>query len=337
MAEQKLIASLSYNHYEADLRPLIESQLETLCPIDFNPMKSMSSTSNLGHLKKLPTELLLLVLEQLPLTSLIYFRNTNRRAHYIVETMPKFRIIVKQAPQAIRGILAVPTKVRTTLSELYGKLQQRHCDQCAKEGQYKLAQHLWLPTTERLCFRCAWFGQAPMDKDEAAELYDLSDEQLESIPSFRCSPAIFKAGLKGNTFKLLGQPILYDAQAITDMYHMRQEWTLSSHRYKDHEDLRHIITQPKRPGPITFPGYPPGRFRRDMATIVAPWISSGGAEMGAFCSTCLHTERQDTLYTHADFLKHLQTCRVQPIDEYPKLRRGTINAEETYRLKLVAM
>jgi hypothetical protein len=100
------LPSCSYVPGEADLDPTIDGHLETLLPLNIGEISLMPETFGLGHLGILPMELLLLVLEELPLISIIHFRNTNRFAHYIVDTMPKFRIIVKQAPQAIRGVLA---------------------------------------------------------------------------------------------------------------------------------------------------------------------------------------------------------------------------------------
>ncbi|KAF2177310.1 hypothetical protein K469DRAFT_454536, partial [Zopfia rhizophila CBS 207.26] len=160
--------------------------LETLLPLNLGQISLMPETFELGHLGRLPMELLLSILEELPLISLIRFRNTNRLAHHTVDTMPKFQIIVEQAPQAIRGVLAVQTKVRVTLPSLLKKLRQRHCDCCGK-----LAQHLWLPTTSRLCFHCARFGPMPLEKEEIIQRYGLTDEDLMSIPSFRFVPATF--------------------------------------------------------------------------------------------------------------------------------------------------
>ncbi|KAH8692519.1 hypothetical protein GQ44DRAFT_586606, partial [Phaeosphaeriaceae sp. PMI808] len=162
--------------------------LETLLPLDLGQISLTPETFDLGHLERLPMELLLSILEELPLISLIRFRNTNRLAHHIVDTMPKFRIIVEQAPQAIRGVLAVQMKVRVTLPGLLKKLRQRHCDYCGK-----LAQHLWLPTISRLCFHCAHFGRVPLEKAEIIQQYRLTDEDLMSIPSFYFLPATFNS------------------------------------------------------------------------------------------------------------------------------------------------
>jgi hypothetical protein len=65
----------------------------------------------------------------------------------------------------------------------------------------------------------------------------------------------------------------------------------------------------------------------NMATVVAPWISHGIAEMGVFCATCLYTEQHDQLYTRAEFVEHLKICRVQPFDDYLMFIRKALNRE----------
>lgn len=71
-----------------------------------------------------------------------------------------------------------------------------------------------------------------------------------------------------------------------------------------------------------------------MATIIAPWISNDGAKMGVFCEMCLYTAEQDALYTPADFLAHIETCRVQPFDSHARLVRFWLTVSKHSNLGL---
>lgn len=120
--------------------------LHELVPLDLAPIYPPPSVYNLGFFSKLPDELLYLhILEELDLLSLIIFRNTSRYAHYLEDTIPEFQMLAKWAPQVIRGVLGVQTKIVASMATIVGKLRQRHCDRCGKA-----AQHIWLPTLDRL-------------------------------------------------------------------------------------------------------------------------------------------------------------------------------------------
>lgn len=311
---------------DSTFNPLIDGQLETLLPLDLSKISLQSDTFDLGHLQRLPKELLLLVLEELPLVSLICFRNTNPLAHHVVDTMHKFRIIVEQAPQAIRGVLAVQTKVRTALPELYEKLRQ-HCDSCGK-----FAQHFWLPTASRLCFHCARFGRYYFRKTELKGVYQLSDEDIKSVPSFRLLRVIIRAG-GGRRVQLFEEHTLYDAEVAARLYFNKTSlWILLR--------MEQIYACGSCESVCCFddPSNQQRRIKashgfvllsqcRDMAMITAPWISSHGAMTGVFCKLCYSTNEQCSLYTPAGFLEHLQQCRVQPLSSYAMTQQRSVMAK----------
>ena len=87
--------------------------LHDFLPLDLAPIHPAPSVYNLGLFSKLPDELLYLhILEELDLLSLIRFRNTSRHAHYVVDTIPEFQILVKWAPQVIRGCTCCTNECR---------------------------------------------------------------------------------------------------------------------------------------------------------------------------------------------------------------------------------
>jgi hypothetical protein len=153
---------------------LTDAILHEFLPLNLAPIHPAPSVHNLGLFSKLPDELLYLqILEELDLLSLIRFRNASRHAHYVVDTIPEFQILVKWAPQVIRGVLAVQTNVVASMATIVDKLRQRHCDRCAKA-----AQHIWLPTLDRLCFLCAHRGPMPLEEEEMLKHYGLNKSDL---------------------------------------------------------------------------------------------------------------------------------------------------------------
>lgn len=159
-----------------------------------------SSTSplpvyNLGVLETLPTELLLDILEMLPVVDLMKFQLLNRTAKDLADSIPKYRAVFQNAPDTIRGILASKPSIHITISSMYDKLVQRTCDWCGK-----LAQHIWLPTFSRTCvsvkcnrFSCPsctdldhyqWYRWM-LNPSDVGEFYMMTPEDLQLIPTFR--------------------------------------------------------------------------------------------------------------------------------------------------------
>jgi hypothetical protein len=330
MSDQTLLASLPYRYDEADVNPLIDYRLETSLKTDFSWMNLMPFTFDLGDLRRLPIEHLFSVLEQLPLMSLISFRNTNRLAHHMVSTMPKFRIVIEQAPRAIRDLLAVQTEVETTLLGLLEKLQQRHCDSCGK-----LSRHLWLPAITSLCFSCTRFGPTKMKK-EVTHPHHLSDEDIEHVrTNMPLFVSFFKCRIKGKYLMMLGSDTNFAPQIRHVNPGIKAQLMLPD-PCNEHEDNRSLVLRPKQKEPAITPSQPvPQHCHSSMATIIAPQVFDEGADMGSFCRTCLYTTGLDTIYTDAEFFEHLKTCHVQPFDELVQIYRDVPWKEKTNHLKLI--
>jgi hypothetical protein len=69
---------------------------------------------NLGVLDRLPTKILLQVLESLSIQRHLVFRNCCQSARTFVGTIPTVRAILEFAPHTLRGILAIDTNCAHT-------------------------------------------------------------------------------------------------------------------------------------------------------------------------------------------------------------------------------
>ncbi|KAI1770009.1 hypothetical protein F4818DRAFT_450600 [Hypoxylon cercidicola] len=106
-------------------------------------------TTNVGVLTALPPELLQEILSQLDLCSLMHFRQVNRSAVDLVNSLTQYKAINTHAPNALRGILSIETGRWITCRTLYEKLCTPGCEQCGDFGGY-----LYLLTCKRVCFLC---------------------------------------------------------------------------------------------------------------------------------------------------------------------------------------
>ncbi|KAH8693438.1 hypothetical protein GQ44DRAFT_719607 [Phaeosphaeriaceae sp. PMI808] len=304
--------------------------LHDFLPLDLAPIHPAPSVYNLGLFSKLPDELLYLhILEELDLLSLIRFRNTSHHAHYVVDTIPEFQILVKWAPQVIRGILAVQTNIVASMATIVDKLRQRHCDRCDKA-----AQHIWLPTLDRLCFLCAHRGPMPLEEEEMLKHYGLTKNDLHLIPSFHFLPATFQGprlieslllkerrlpepyrpSIKGapykppdfnprmkrlephrNSFRVPQQHILYDTQVAAQLALERTGQEILPPTATEDKEVQRIVDDcSKRQECIDLPPWlVPRRCRRTMGLVFAPWSNLDGAESGVFCQECLYITGKD--------------------------------------------
>jgi hypothetical protein len=178
----------------------------------------------------------------------------------------------------------------------------------------------------------------PLKKEQIIKDYGLTDEDLISIPSFSFLPATFVGGIWKNTFLVREEHTLYDAQVAAQLtYERTGVWiaTTVPETNEANEVTSLILNEPRKEKPTVLPPHRvPRRCRRTMAAIVAPWISNDGPKMGVFCATCLYTKEQNSFYTPADFLEHLKTCRIQPVDKKQYMNRHYIAERRMNVLRL---
>jgi hypothetical protein len=321
-----VITSLTYAHDDVTLRTLNNNDLKVLLPLDLTTNESTPNTCNMGLFGSLPSELILAVLDQLSLLSLIRFRNTSQHARYFVDTIPMFQTIVQHAPQAIRGILAVQTKVEIRLPQLYRKLRQRNCDTCGD-----LAQRLWLPTVSRLCYECAHVRAVPLEEKELMDRYGLKCSDLPSIPSFYFLPTTL-ANDK-NSYIVQERHTLYDTHVAAQLAFERTGKAIQAPGHLiEHRRLDTLIRRQQCEPVKLDPELLPRAVRRTVAMVDAPWLTShNNAERGFLCTLCLYSSEQYRIYTLSDFEEHIKCCRVRPFHRCQEMFR--ISTME-FRLRL---
>ncbi|KAF2111128.1 hypothetical protein BDV96DRAFT_666305 [Lophiotrema nucula] len=267
--------------------------------------------STYGHLGKLPVELLWNICDLLPLPDLLNLRATNLHARHQVQSIPTFERIIRYCPQAIRGVMAIESSVPVTLPLLYSKLQRRNCEFCPE-----LAQHIWLPTLSRICLTCSEDQPIPFTERGASGLLRLEGELLRNVPSFWFIGQNFTNG--SVNVHVNGEHRLFDGpSAIVVARDRARKYSSGMFRQEGADIRKHV--ELNLPGSSYESELPPVMPRASMATIMAPWITSGGAELGLICALCQgigqFTFDRSTyrLYTRKYFIEHLKNCRVRPL------------------------
>jgi hypothetical protein len=277
--------------------------LDELLPFNIQLEMPEPARYDFGLLSILPAEIILMIIEPLPLRDLMRFRNSNKSTKHLLNTLPKFQRVVRYGLDTLKGIMAIQTTSEITLAMLHLKLTQRHCDNCERP-----APLIWLPTCLRVCLQCPHpsgfiYPLLPLGMDMTLHTYGLQQKDLAHIPSYRVLS--IDSEEKSITPHRGEAGILYDADTAAKLcFERRGTW----------EDLSARSSSPSRHGVMDW---------RQMATTFALWLTVGSitTETARFCSTCRYTKRQDRLYTRETFQGHLKVCRVRPFDIDSKLER----------------
>ncbi|KAF7675759.1 hypothetical protein GT037_006478 [Alternaria burnsii] len=99
---------------------------------------------------------------------------------------------------------------------------------------------------------------------------------------------------------------------------MQQEWALRKHDY----------TRPS----VSVISAVPITIARHMPIVFAPLVNSMSfqVEQGYYCSTCLHTEVEEEVYTRKSFSDHLRDSRVRPFSPVWEFRSNLKVDLESY-------
>ena len=165
--------------------------------------------ASLGDSDRLPDEILCRIFVQLDLQSLTDFRRVNQRAMQVVDSIPEYATIVKHAVDTLRALLAVEAASGASCQELYDLLCVYYrCSTCNRFGD-----HLYLMTLKRVCSYCFNRKPAflPLRPHEARIYYDLTPEQLSSVPHIRTIPGCYTGRMK----KCSRRQTLYDRTAAS--------------------------------------------------------------------------------------------------------------------------
>ncbi|KAK4221769.1 hypothetical protein QBC38DRAFT_491454 [Podospora fimiseda] len=159
-----------YYHHPA-IEPTISHRDLRRIPLDNGKHSWLSSEliADLGLLGTLPNEIVSQILEQIDLPSLTSFRQVNRIAMKILDSLPAYSFIATRFPAILRATIL--TKAQSwTLQDLYVQLRHlrgpRDKPACTTTIKGKSCKHpavyLWLLTGKCFC-NCCYHAQTPLD------------------------------------------------------------------------------------------------------------------------------------------------------------------------------
>ncbi|KAI8943163.1 hypothetical protein NX059_001192 [Plenodomus lindquistii] len=313
---------LTYEH--KDLGPQLFYLDQTLSRMpDPASLTRPSGKREIGTLSRLPTELLLNVIQNVPVSNLMQFRRCNRFAASLVDS--ELGSIIYSAPNVLKGIVALELSAEITSPQLRRLCAQKTCFGC----RYRRAMYIYPPPTyRRICFHCITLGgfggssfSTPTFEWDVLHRWGVPRDQLDQIPSFQCPQYTFTNGV--NVSRITARHKLYDADAAERKMYEREPYARYYVGVSEEDSDRYMALSlgdnavfDKNSSctdiiPINEPA--PVSIRMPMCVVYAPWIEElGKIEHGFFCSTCLYSYGQDEAYTDETFLAHLEDCRVRP-------------------------
>jgi hypothetical protein len=212
-------------------------------------------------------------------------------------------------------MMVLRISMHVTPRQLCNEVLQRDCDQIRIEDvlpgpairytEYRcgqLAQHIYLPACTRLCVECIRHESRVTNCELTMGYQIYETEDFTMTPSFRTLPITLTNGL--NKFRAEAQETLYTVhlESMNNRTHdlIDLEWDLRKHDY----------TRPS----VSVISAVPITIARHMPIVFALLVNSMSfqVEQGYYCSTCLHTEVEEQVYTRKTFSDHLRNCRVRP-------------------------
>ena len=276
-------------------------------------------------------ELLFAILDEFDLQTLTDFRRVNQRAMEIVDSISEYDIVVKHAPDTLRGILSLKTGRWITRQLLYYKLCTSTCEYCGDFGGY-----LYLLTCKRVCFLCFAKEQRflfPLELFDACHRFGLkrsdwvhprSRTTFSAIPHMTCLTGYYSidnepcdcplylmdhesarnAGAKKHGSESAMEEYVFD---LATLRQARKQRVINAGNGRLQQAPLHL------PGETwNFKQYTSYRF---MAVVRAPcWNKDEGVlEWGFHCRTCSmeHTTRsmhRRRKFTAATFEDHIKEC-----------------------------
>ncbi|KAI1288721.1 hypothetical protein F5Y03DRAFT_379455 [Xylaria venustula] len=141
----------SYHRRDFDL-VMIRSrphEMQSVQPSLQSPFQT-SPTAALGILGRLPAELMFMILHELDIRSFFHFRQVNRQARNISNSLHEYELVSRHGLEGLRGLLRAQLAPFFTITDLYRALiTTNRCSTCGGFGG-----HLFLFTVERCCFDC---------------------------------------------------------------------------------------------------------------------------------------------------------------------------------------
>ncbi len=308
---------LTYPHLN-----LNDHTLDENLPAFQSELKDVRSlpAADAGDLDTLPVELLYEVMSQLDLRTLVDLRCVNRRATELVDSHTQFKVIIRHAHNALRGILAIETGRLITCGTFYEKLCTYGCEQCGDFGGY-----LYLFSCKRVCFLC--FSRErlylPLTQRHATRKFGLEPKIVEKLP---CMKVV--GGIYSPNEKKVHPGVLVDYQWALHAGIARHGSLAAMHDYVSAVESRKLQAYRKRatmaaeqPGSVVrrpvikepFDGHS-GNPLRFVAIACVPWMNPTSQEVD-WGFHCIAGERSSHLplhyrrkFTADSFDDHLRVC-----------------------------
>ncbi|PWY68646.1 hypothetical protein BO70DRAFT_366019 [Aspergillus heteromorphus CBS 117.55] len=272
-------------------------------------------------LDRLPLEIIQMVLMRLDIRSLTDFRQVNRKARLVTDSIPQYRQILTHAPALFRRCLNIESARFFSCQELYNQLCTAECDSCGDFGGY-----LYLITCRRVCFLCFTekVDYLPLLRKDLTIHFGLHSKNLTGLPCMRSFPGRYSP----RGIKCQRRQILFDYSsarqagvAVHGSIESMEKYALqmaSKRSNKNNSDLPYgrtgeiYVRRSRSECPVDGKCSNPRRF---MSIISAPYLGEqlATAEWGVHCVACkphhygrpLHWRRK---YTIKGFQGHVREC-----------------------------
>ena len=274
--------------------------------------------ADLGTLDILPLEVLQQVLAQLDLRSFMNFQYLNHMSGAVAESVPEYKAVVKNATNALRGIISVGLGEWITCEMLFDELCTEKCVQCGDFGGF-----LYLLTCERVCYRCFANEKKylPLRRSHAVRKFGINRQTLKTLPRMRSIPGSYST----KRFHVSEKILLIDREAThqagVDLYGSSaamEAYTALVLTRKQREYIKRAgkdwrVRRPETEDPRDAHEENPLRF---MAVVRAPWLKRASQEIewGFHCCGCAtggewHLPVNQRLFTVSSFNEHVRECR----------------------------
>ena len=274
---------------------LDEYELREHCVLDAGSQR-LQPTYSLGKLDILPPEILTDVCSQLDLQSLTDLRRVNKHAMQIVDSIPQYQVILREAPDALRAMLSIGSASFSTLEDLYTTLCTAFCETCNHFGGY-----LYLITCRRVCFRCLSQQTSflPLSRADVVRKFGLRSGDIAKIPRIRSRPGHYSE----RAIPCRKSFILFDHDVARSTAIAIHGEVKSMEEFATNAALRRVSAFKRRkqrsPEMMTKSRRPRLQDARDgksenryrfMAIVPLPYFDprSRSAERGFYCIGCRH-------------------------------------------------
>ena len=336
---------LTYSRSYLYDRTIDTVRLERECPLDQTSCEKPSisslqnATASIGRLEQ-PAEIIEHILSNVDLASLMLLRSISRRLHFLIDCLVPYKMILANAPNALRALLSTGAANYFTILDLYGALRAQDCFLCNRFGAF-----LYLLECRRCCWHCLTHVKdlLPVFKEAAQSLYHLDIPTMSNIPTIINIPGSYgpknrrmphmrsKGGVRismvafgtarearDESQDLTAEPrsLTAESRILTDEYNIAKLETRIAFRGAVTQDfMRDMDCMNYDPvGYNEGYGLEPQRF---MAAVRFPTLSAAGkdVEWGVSCLGCLlaaevgeEEKLSNEQFTKQGMVEHLTRC-----------------------------